>query len=102
PRNGRNAASLVYMAHGTVLGKGTDTATYATTSDTLAVSANGTMGNQVAYKLDGATHQDNITNLNAAFPNPDVLSQFSVETNNFDARYGGTRGAVANLVTKPG
>src|SRR5436305_3768644 len=102
PLNGRNAASLVFMAPGTVIGKGTDTATYATTSDTLAVSANGTMGNQVAYKLDGATHQDNITNLNAAFPNPDALSQFSVETNNFDARYGGSGGAVVNIVTRSG
>jgi hypothetical protein len=71
PLNGRNAAALVYMAPGTVIGKGTDTATYATTDDTLAVSANGTMGNQVAYKLDGASHQDNITNLNAAFPKTD-------------------------------
>src|SRR4051812_20697567 len=30
PLEGRNAAALVYMAPGTVLGKGTDTATYAT------------------------------------------------------------------------
>jgi hypothetical protein len=102
PLNGRNAAALVYMAPGTVLGKGTDTATYATTDDTLAVSANGTMGNQVAYKLDGANHQDNITNLNAAFPNPDALSQFTVETNNFDAKYGGSGGAVVNIVTRSG
>jgi hypothetical protein len=102
PLNGRNAAALVYMAPGTVLGKGTDTATYATNSDTLAVSANGTMGNQVSYKLDGASHQDNITNLNATFPNPDALSQFSVETNNFDARYGGAGGAVVNIVTRSG
>jgi hypothetical protein len=102
PLNGRNAAALVYMAPGTVIGKGTDTATYATTDDTLAVSANGTMGNQVAYKLDGASHQDNITNLNAAFPNPDALSQFTVETNNFDAKYGGSGGAVVNIVTRSG
>src|SRR5438477_367935 len=87
---------------GTVVGKGTDTATYATNSDTLAISANGTMGNQVSYKLDGASHQDNITNLNAGFPNPDALSQFSVETNNFDARYGGSGGAVVNIVTRSG
>ena len=102
PLNGRNAAALVFMAPGAVVGKGTDTATYATTSETQAVSVNGTMGNQVAYKLDGASHQDNITNLNAAFPNPDALSEFSVETNNFDARYGGSGGAVVNIVTKSG
>jgi hypothetical protein len=102
PLNGRNAAALVYMAPGTVIGKGTDTATYATNGDNLAISANGTMGNQVSYKLDGASHQDNINNLNAGFPDPDALAQFSVETNNFDARYGGSGGAVVNIVTKSG
>jgi hypothetical protein len=102
PLEGRNAAALVYMAPGTVIGKGTDTATYATNGDNLAISANGTMGNQVSYKLDGSSHQDNINNLNAGFPNPDALSQFSVETNNFDAKYGGSGGAVVNIVTKAG
>ncbi len=102
PLEGRNAATLVFMAPGTVTGKGTDRAPYASTSDTIAVSVNGTYGNQVAYKLDGATHEDNITNLNAAFPNPDALAEFSVETNNFDARYGGSGGAVVNIVTKSG
>jgi hypothetical protein len=102
PLNGRNAATLVYMAPGTVTGKGQDRAGYASTDDTIAVSVNGTYGNQVSYKLDGATHQDSITNLNAAFPNPDALSEFSVETNNFDARYGGSAGAVVNIVTKSG
>ncbi|MCU1259490.1 MAG: Oar protein [Bryobacterales bacterium] len=102
PLNGRNAAALVFMAPGTVVGKGTDTATYATTSDTQAVSVNGTFGNQVSYKLDGASHQDNITNLNAAFPNPDALAEFSVQTNNFDAQYGGSGGAIVNIVTRSG
>src|SRR5215467_6021914 len=102
PLEGRNAAALVYMAPGTVIGKGTDTATYATNGDNLAISANGTMGNQVSYKLDGSSHQDNINNLNAGFPNPDALSQFTVETNNFDAKYGGSGGAVVNIVSKSG
>ena len=56
----------------------------------------------MSYKLDGSSHQDNINNLNAAFPNPDALSQFTVETNNFDAKYGGSGGAVVNIVTKSG
>src|SRR2546429_4134099 len=102
PLEGRNAATLVFMAPGTVTGKGTDRAPYASTSDTIAVSVNGTYGNQVAYKLDGATHEDNITNLNAAFPNPDALAEFSVETNNFDARYGGSGGAVGIMLPKSG
>src|SRR5947209_17576986 len=100
--NGRNAASLVYMAPGTVSGKGQDTASYANTGEALAISVNGTYGDQVAYKLDGATHQDLITNVNATFPNPDALAEFSVQTSNFDARYGGAGGAVVNIVTKSG
>jgi hypothetical protein len=102
PLQGRNAAALVYMAPGTVLGKGIDAGTYATNSDTIAVSANGAMGDQVNYMLDGSSHTDNLNNLNAGFPNPDGLSQFTVETNNFDAQYGGSGGAVVNIVTKSG
>ena len=102
PLQARNAATLVFMAPGTVAGKGTDVGGYASNSNTIAVSVNGTYGNQVAYKLDGASHQDSITNLNAAFPNPDALSEFNVETNNFDAQYGGSAGAVVNIVTKSG
>ena len=102
PLQGRNAATLVYMAPGTVLGKGIDSGTYATNSDTIAVSANGAMGDQVNYKLDGSSHTDNLNNLNAGFPNPDALKQFTVETNNFDAQYGGAGGAVVNIVTRSG
>ncbi|HZQ54733.1 MAG TPA: carboxypeptidase regulatory-like domain-containing protein [Bryobacteraceae bacterium] len=102
PLNGRNAATLVFMAPGTVNGKGEDTGTYATTSDSIAISVNGTYGDQVSYKLDGATHQDVITNVNATFPNPDALAEFSVQTSNFDARYGGAGGAIVNIVTKSG
>jgi hypothetical protein len=56
----------------------------------------------VSYNLDGAPHKDLISNLNATFPNPDALAEFSVQTNNFDARYGGVGGAVVNIVTKSG
>ncbi len=103
PLNGRNAAQLVFMASGAVSGKGQTPATYANqASEALPISVNGTYGNQVSYKLDGASHQDSISGLNAVFPNPDALGEFSVQTNNFDARYGGSGGAVVNIVTKSG
>lgn len=102
PLNGRNAATLVYMAPGTVPGKGEDTGSYATTSDSIVISVNGTYGDQVSYWLDGAPHNDPITNVNAIFPDPDALAEFSVQTNNFDARYGGAAGGVVNIVTKSG
>ncbi|MDQ6699255.1 MAG: carboxypeptidase regulatory-like domain-containing protein, partial [Acidobacteriota bacterium] len=102
PLNGRNAATLVRMAPGTVTGVGTTTAGYANTSETQAISVNGTRGNEVNYKLDGATHMDNVTDLNATYPNPDALAEFSVETSNFSARYGDAAGAVVSIVTKSG
>ena len=56
----------------------------------------------MGYNLDGAPHEDLISDRNATFPNPDALSEFSVQTNNFDARFGGVGGAVVNIVTKSG
>ena len=102
PLNGRNAAQLVFMAPGAVSGSGQTSATYANNSQAIPISVNGTYGDQVSYKLDGASHQDNISNLNATFPDPDALQEFSVQTNNYDARYGGSAGAIVNIATKSG
>lgn len=102
PLNGRNAATLVTMAPGVVTSPGEYNDTYANAGNEVAYSVNGTYGDQVSYNLDGAPHQDLISNLNATFPNPDALREFSVQTNNFDARFGGVGGAVVNIVTKSG
>ena len=102
PLNGRNAATLVTMAPGFVSDSSEYGDSYATSGNELAYSVNGTYGDQVSYNLDGAPHQDLITNLNATFPNPDALAEFSVQTNNYDARFGGVGGAIVNIVTKSG
>src|SRR5258706_2253848 len=102
PLDGRNAASLVFMVPGTVTGVGTTTAGYANTDGPIAVSVNGSRGNEVNYKLDGASHIDNVTNLNAAYPNPDAIAEFSVQTSNFSAQYGTASGAVVSMVTRSG
>ncbi len=102
PLNGRNAASLIRMVPGVVSGVGTTTAGYANSSDTIAISVNGTRGNEVNYRLDGATHMDNVTNLNATYPNPDALQEFNVQTSNYSAQYGNFSGAVVNVVTRSG
>jgi hypothetical protein len=52
--------------------------------------------------LDGATHNDTYTNVALAFPNPDALQEFSVQTNNFSAESGRAAGAVVTAVTKSG
>jgi hypothetical protein len=102
PLDGRNAATLVTMAPGVVTSPGEYNDTYANSGNEVAYSVNGTYGDQVSYNLDGAPHEDLISDLNATFPNPDALEEFSVQTNNFDARYGGVGGAVVNIVTKSG
>jgi len=81
---------------------GTTTAGYANTDETIAVSVNGSRGNEVNYKLDGATHIDNVTNLNAAYPNPDAVAEFSVLTSNFSAQYGTASGPVVSMVMRSG
>lgn len=102
PLNGRNAATLIRMVPGTVSATGTTTAGYANTGDTLAFSVNGARGNEVNFRLDGATHMDNVTNLNATYPNPDALQEFNVQTSNYSAQYGNFGGAVVNVVTRSG
>ncbi|HEX5283390.1 MAG TPA: carboxypeptidase regulatory-like domain-containing protein [Bryocella sp.] len=102
PLNGRNAATLVTMAPGVVTSPGEYNDSYANSGNEVAYAVNGAYGDQVSYNLDGAPHEDLISNLNATFPNPDALAEFSVQTNNFDARFGGVGGAVVNIVTKSG
>jgi hypothetical protein len=102
PLNGRNAATLIRMVPGVVTGVGTTTAGYANSADTINISVNGTRGNEVNYRLDGATHMDNVTNLNATYPNPDALQEFAVQTSNYSAQYGNFSGAVVNVVTRSG
>jgi hypothetical protein len=102
PLDGRNAATLVTMAPGVVTSPGEYNDSYANSGNEVAYSVNGNYGDQVSYNLDGAPHEDLISNLNATFPNPDALAEFSVQTNNFDARFGGVGGAIVNIVTKSG
>ena len=45
---------------------------------------------------------DNVTNLNATYPNPDALQEFAVQTSNYSAQYGNFSGAVVNVVTRSG
>src|SRR5450759_97515 len=102
PLNGRNAATLIRMVPGVVTGVGTTTAGYANSADTINISVNGTRGNEVSYRMDGTTHIDNVTNMNATYPNPDALQEFAVQTSNYSAQYGNFSGAVVNVVTRSG
>lgn len=57
---------------------------------------------QVSYYLDGGLNMTGLRNSGNAIPNPDAVSQFDVQTNNFNATLGRYSAAVSSVVTKSG
>ena len=105
PLDGRNAASLALITAGTLLAPNADGADQGNTKTfpgAVLVNSNGARQNQTSYRLDGANNTDIYTNVNQPFPNPDALQEFSVQTSNYSAKYGGNAGGVVNIVTKSG
>ena len=103
PLNGRNAASLTLITAGTVLAPASaDEGSTKTFPVDVTISANGSRQNQTSFRLDGANNNDIYTNVNQPFPFPDAVQEFSVQTSNYSARYGGNAGGVVNVVTKSG
>lgn len=104
PLNGRNAASLLTIVAGAIPSpvNDVDQGSTKTFPVVVAVSTNGARQDQVNFRLDGATNNDIYTNVNQPFPFPDALQEFSVQTANYEARYGGMAGGVVNVVTKSG
>ena len=68
----------------------------------FTISANGTRVGQTNYMLDGGNNVDEYTNVNAPFPMPDAVQEFSVQTSNYNAEYGQNAGGVVNIITKSG
>jgi len=106
PLNGRNPASLVLLAPGTVdLLSGVrnqGVQGFTTFPTETQASTNGGRAGSTLYLLDGAYNMDNYELSAAPFPNPDATEEFSVIGNNFDPRYGFTPGGVVSIVTKSG
>jgi hypothetical protein len=104
PLNGRNAAALTTLVPGVVQAPSgaADQGNTKTYPAAVTISANGTRANQTSYLLDGGNNVDEYTNVNAPFPFPDALQEFSVQTSNYSAEYGQNAGAVVNIITKAG
>ncbi|MGH7868519.1 MAG: carboxypeptidase regulatory-like domain-containing protein, partial [Candidatus Dormibacteraceae bacterium] len=105
PLNGRNPAALVFLAPGAVDGMKAQVFTrqdYTTFPTSTGASVNGGRQGSTYYMLDGANSMDNYSNLASPFPNSDATQEFQVITNNFDAQYGFSPGAVVSVVTKSG
>ena len=102
PLNGRNALSLQALLPGAVPAASGSAASGIALNTGLVFSVNGARPNQSAYTLDGGLNMDMYNNVPAAFPNPEMLQEFSILQNSYSAVYGRDAGAVINMITKSG
>ncbi len=102
PLNGRNAVQLMTLVPGVTGVSPATTTSQSTLPGATNANINGSRNNQTSYELDGANYVDQYYNVNIPFPFPDALQEFSVQTDNYSARYGGNAGGVVNVVTKSG
>ena len=104
PLNGRNAATLTTLVAGVIIAPNANADQGATKTfpDAVTITANGTRVGQTNYLLDGGNNVDEYTNVNAPFPMPDAVQEFSVQTSNYNAEYGQNAGGVVNIITKSG
>jgi hypothetical protein len=106
PLNGRNPASLVFLAPGSTNGLSTsgfylESWCCGFDTQTSASVSGGRMGS-VLYLLNGANNEEAWQTAASPFPNPDATSEFQVMTNNYGAQYGFASGGVVSIVTKSG
>jgi len=105
PLNGRNAAQLTTLTPGINVAPNIasiDQGNTKTFPVDILITSNGARTNQTNFLLDGGNNVDEYTNVNAPFPFPDALQEFSVQTSNYQAEYGQNAGGVVNIITKSG
>lgn len=101
PLNGRQVTSLIGLSGASVPG---NALTQGNKGFFSSVSPNiaGGQGNQTDYRLDGGDNNDYESNTSFAFPFPDAVSQFSVETTALGAQSGLHPAGLVNVVTRSG
>src|SRR5262249_8795737 len=102
PLNGRSAAELINLVAGASRASATVLTTQSSLPGSVSPTINGSRTNQTSYLLDGANYVDQYYKTNIPFPFPDALQEFSVQTSNYGAQYGGSAGGVVNVITKSG
>ena len=101
PLNGRNALQLAVLTPG-VLPIRSDVGGSFQPADQVSVSVSGSRSNGLNYVMDGGDNMDTYRSVANSFPNPDLLQEFSVQTNSYSAEFGGRAGGVLNVVTRAG
>ena len=104
PLNGRNAAQLTTLVAGATNApnQNADQGSQKTFPAAVTISINGSRQNWTGYYLDGVPNVDILDGVNAPFPAPDALQEFSVQTSNYSAEFAQTGGGIVNIVTKSG
>jgi hypothetical protein len=103
PLNGRIMTQLITLTGGAVnANENNDESGSKTFYNSAVISVGGGQGNATDYRLDGADHNDYMTNVNLPFPFPDAVAEFSVETAALGAESGLHPGGLVNVVTRSG
>jgi hypothetical protein len=98
PLNGRNALQLTVLTPGTAL---TSVGTESGQQDNVGLTVNGLRATQNNFQLDGAIYNDRFFDSVPILPNPDALQEFTIQSSNYGAQYGGA-GALVQLSTRSG
>jgi hypothetical protein len=100
---GRQMTSLITLTGGAVnANENNDESGSKTFYSSAVISIGGGQGNATDYRLDGADHNDYMTNVNLPFPFPDAVAEFAVESAALGAESGLHPGGLVNVVTKSG
>lgn len=102
PLNGRSPLQLMLLVPGVVPSPGTGIGGSFQPGGQQFVASSGSKANGINYVLDGGDNMDTYRSVANSFPNPDILQEFSFQTNSYSAEYGGRAGGVVNAVTKSG
>jgi hypothetical protein len=98
PLNGRNPLQLTTATPGTAI---TDTGTESGQQDNRGLTVNGLRATQNNFQLDGAIYTDRFFDSVPVLPNPDALQEFTIQSADYSAEYGGA-GALVQLSTRSG
>ena len=101
PLNGRQVTSLITLAGGSVPSSSLTQGNKGFFSSVSPQIAGG-QGNQSDFRLDGGDNNDYESNTSFAFPFPDAVAQFSVQTSVQGADTGLHPAGVINVVTRSG
>jgi hypothetical protein len=102
PLNGRQATQLVLLSGAAVTAPPSDLASTKNYPSSTTIAIAGGQANGTYYLMDGGDYNDAFGTINLPMPFPDVLHEFSVQTNAIPASYGEKAGGVVNIVTNSG